>query len=220
MKFIIDFDSTFIQTEALDELSHICLAGVPNRSAIIKQIKHITRLGMEGKISFDVSLTQRLELLNFHKNHINTLVALLADSISLSIKKNRKFFINQRENTYIVSGGFREFIEPVVMPYGIRQSHILANTLQWNKQEVACSFDAANPLAKSGGKAIAVNRLALSGTVIAVGDGWSDYEIKKAGSAHYFIAYVENCRRKAVIPHADKIASSFDDLLQWIDMKI
>ena len=40
---IIDFDSTFIKTETLDELSKICLNLNPNSAKILTQIKSITK---------------------------------------------------------------------------------------------------------------------------------------------------------------------------------
>ena len=60
--FVIDFDSTFTQVEALDELATISLAGNPNQQQIIQQIIDLTNLGMEGKGSFSENLVKRLQL--------------------------------------------------------------------------------------------------------------------------------------------------------------
>ena len=51
---IIDFDSTFVTVEALDELAKICLKENSQKEKILKKIQKTTKLGMEGKIDFSV----------------------------------------------------------------------------------------------------------------------------------------------------------------------
>ena len=57
---IIDYDSTFIKLESLDELSK---NSKNFNKKIHKEIIKITELGMEGKISFSESLEKRLKLI-------------------------------------------------------------------------------------------------------------------------------------------------------------
>ena len=59
---IIDFDSTFVTVESLDELAHIVLKDNPESAQRLEMIKAITRAGMEGSIPFDESLSKRMEL--------------------------------------------------------------------------------------------------------------------------------------------------------------
>ena len=61
--FIIDFDSTFTQVEALDELARISLKNHPDREKIYKQIEDFTNASMEGKLSFTQSLENRVKRL-------------------------------------------------------------------------------------------------------------------------------------------------------------
>ena len=44
--YIIDFDSTFTQVEALDELARISLNKHPDKEAIFKKIEDYTNLAM------------------------------------------------------------------------------------------------------------------------------------------------------------------------------
>ncbi|MFZ1460539.1 MAG: hypothetical protein WAU38_07035, partial [Ignavibacteria bacterium] len=67
IKFIIDFDSTFIRLEALDELCLISLKKNPDRKKILKEFRQLTNLGMQGKLSFGESLKARIKLLNASK---------------------------------------------------------------------------------------------------------------------------------------------------------
>jgi D-3-phosphoglycerate dehydrogenase len=76
----------------------------------------------------------------------------------------------------------------------------------------AVGFDRGNPLSRSGGKAEAVHGLGLQGEIIAVGDGWTDYEMRAAGAADRFYAFTENVERPSVVERADRVARSFDDL--------
>ena len=65
---IIDFDSTFITTESLDELAVCKFGNDPNSKSLMNEIQSITNAGMNGDISFKESLDKRMRLLNI--NHI------------------------------------------------------------------------------------------------------------------------------------------------------
>ena len=53
---IIDFDSTFITKESLDELARFSLADHPEKKGRLEKIKSLTEAGMVGEITFDESL--------------------------------------------------------------------------------------------------------------------------------------------------------------------
>ena len=96
---IVDFDSTFIQVEALDELAAIALADHPESESVVEKIKTITAQGMEGKISLSESLASRIKLLSANKNHIAQLVEILKDKVSPSFKRNVAF-LNQFSSVF------------------------------------------------------------------------------------------------------------------------
>ena len=95
--FIIDFDSTFVKSEGLDELAEISLKKNPEKNKILEKIKEITNLGMEGRISFAESLKSRLKLLEGNKLHIDQVVRVLKKKVSVSIKRNKQFFSKSME---------------------------------------------------------------------------------------------------------------------------
>ena len=70
--YIIDFDSTFTQVEALDELARISLKNHPDREAIYKKIEDYTNLSMEGKLSFSESLGSQNSTQNREKESQNS----------------------------------------------------------------------------------------------------------------------------------------------------
>lgn len=213
--FIIDFDSTFVQTETLEELANVVLKNNYNKKEILRKIKDVTNLGMEGKLSFEKSLQRRLKLIKGTRQDIETVVKIFKRKITQSIIRNKQFFKKYYDRIYIVSGGFKECIVPVVKPFLIAPNHILANTFKFNEKGQITGYDKNNPLSNDNGKAIAVKKLRLSGTVYAIGDGYTDYQIKQSGAAGYFIAFTENVARQVIIKNADHIVQNFDEFLKY-----
>jgi D-3-phosphoglycerate dehydrogenase len=211
--FVIDFDSTFTKVEAFDVLAEISLSDHPEREARVMAIADITNQGMDGSISFRDSLEKRLELLQPERKHIPLLVNKLRSLVSESFKRNREFFTNFGENIYIISNGFREFIEPVVTEFGVKAENILANEFVFDSNGKVVGFDKANPLSANNGKVEQLKRLNLPGDVYVIGDGYTDYEIKHAGLANKFYAFTENVERGRVLEKADHIAPSLDEFL-------
>lgn len=211
--FIIDFDSTIIQTEGLEELAEIILKDNPNKEEVLEQIKTITNLGMNGKIGITASLERRLKLLNVNKDHLENLVKKLKKRISPSILRNKNFFRNFKENIYIISGGFKEFVVPIALELGVLDTHILANTFRFDKKGNVLGFDNKSLLTKENGKFEAVKNLNLKGEIVVIGDGFTDMQIKNLGAAKKFVAFIENVNRKAITKNADQIVSSFDEFL-------
>lgn len=213
MNIIIDFDSTFTQVEALEELADISLKGHPQKQQIVKQIKEITDLGMAGEISYNDSLSRRMALLPLTKSHIQILIQRLKKKISPSFARNKSFFEKNKGKIYIVSLGFREFIEPVVKPYFIDSGHVLANTLLYDETEKVTGFDQSNPLAHSKGKSRVLKALNLEGEIIVIGDSYTDFEARESGVAHKFYAFTENILRSGILDYADHVLPNFDEFL-------
>ncbi|AKD02169.1 phosphoglycerate dehydrogenase [Pontibacter korlensis] len=211
--FIIDFDSTFTQVEALDELGAISLQNHPERERILEQVKQITDSAMAGKSSFSEGLTQRLSLLQAHQNHLPQLIDKLKDKVSESVRRNRDFLQQYADHIYIISSGFKEFITPIVTEYGIKEGNVYANTFELDEQGNLVGFDTQNPLSLDKGKIKLLEQLALPGDVYVLGDGYTDYEIKEAGLANKFYAFTENVVRDSVVAKAEFIAPTLDEFL-------
>ncbi|MDZ4755229.1 MAG: phosphoglycerate dehydrogenase [Phycisphaerae bacterium] len=211
---IIDFDSTIVQVEGLDELARIALADAPRRDAAIESIEAITRQGMDGTIGIDASLAQRLAVLRIERRHVDAVVKLLRSKISPSFRRNKNVIRRNADRIHVVSSGFRDYVLPICEELGIDPSHVHCNEFTWSK-DVATGFDRTKPLARPGGKAEVVRRLALDGPVIAVGDGATDCEIRDLGAATEFVAYCENVEREGVVQRADRVVRSLDEVL-WL----
>ncbi len=211
--FIIDFDSTFTQVEALDELARISLKDRPDREDIYKQIDDLTNASMEGRLSFTQSLEARVKLLNANRDHLKQLISHLKKKVSTSFSRNTIFFKNHTDEVLIVSGGFKEFITPVVTEYHIKKENIYANTFLFDDEGNIVGYDTENPLSQEGGKVKLLKELNLQGDIYGIGDGYSDYQLKESGMIKKFFAFTENIERKSVAEKADHITPSFDEFL-------
>lgn len=211
--FIIDFDSTFTQVEALDELARISLKNHPDREAIYQQIEDLTNASMEGRLSFSQSLENRVKLLQANREHLKLLISHLKKKVSTSFSRNTIFFKNHQDEVLIVSGGFKEFIIPVVTEYHIKKENIYANTFVFDDEGNIIGYDRENPLSQEGGKVKLLKELKLEGDIYGIGDGYSDFQLKESGMIKKFFAFTENIERKSVAEKADHITPSFDEFL-------
>lgn len=211
--FVIDFDSTFTKVEGLDELAAIALQGNPNKDKVVSAIKALTDRGMAGEISFQDSLRTRIELLKARREHLPKLIAHLSTKISESFKRNEDFLKEYAEQILIVSSGFKEFIVPIVTSMGILEENVYANTFVFDADDNIIGYDENNVLCKNKGKVKLLQELDLNGEVFAIGDGYTDYELRESGLANQFFAFTENVERERVTAKADHVVKSLDDFL-------
>ena len=216
INLIIDFDSTFIKLETIEVLADFSLSNKKNKVQILNKIKHITNKAMKGDIPFSEALEQRIQLINPTTSHINKTIEFLKSQISDSFLKNKNFFQSYNKNCFIVSGGFKEIIIPLVNEFNILEKNIFANTFIKNKNNLY--IDKNNPLSKNNGKNIVVKN--ISGNNIIVGDGYTDYEVKKDGNAKKFIQFTENINRKSLNNKADLICNDFKKIISYINNDI
>ena len=210
---IIDFDSTFMQVEALEELAEIVLKDAADKDSIVEEIKNITSLGVDGKITFNDSLTRRLNLMKVHKSHLEKLVRRMKKKVSISFSRNKAFFKKNKGRIYIVSNGFKDFIDPIVKAYDIDPEFVLANTFLYDEEGWVTDFDQENFLAHSKGKSRTLKALGLEGKIMVIGDAYTDFEMVEAGIAHQFFAFTENVLRENILDKADHVTPSFDEFL-------
>lgn len=214
--YIFDFDKTIISVEGLEILADICLINNINREKIMDTIYLITEQGMNGQISFDDSLKMRFNLIQPTVEDIQKTTNKLLHKITPSVYKNIWFFKKNARDIYIVSGGFKEYIIPVAQLLGIPKNHIFANTIEKDIAGNIIGFDETNPLSKENGKVEVVNKLHKK-RIVAIGDGWTDAQLKTTGAVAYFVAFAENVARKNVMAIADEIVKDFDDFLKKIN---
>jgi len=214
LNILIDFDSTIIQLETIEVLAEIALTDNKNKQTILKEIKDITSLAMIGEISFDIALNKRISLLNIDKTHIDRTIEHLKGKLTSSFVENINLINQNINNCFVISGGFKEIILPILKPYGFNKNNIFANTFLFNNKGIVDSVDRENPLSKDKGKIIVAKN--FKGYNIVIGDGFTDYELKKYNNAILFILFTENIYRKKLSKKADFIARNFKEVFDYI----
>ena len=201
---IFDFDSTLIQKESLELILEPLLEGNPQK---LQEIERITNLGMQGDLNFRDSLEQRLSIASPTKQSIKDFAdkycpEILTDGVKELIDKLR----DSHYQIWIFSGGLTESIEPFADYLQIPRENIFAVKLEWNSDGSFKCLDNTNGACDS--KLVAFDKVKdrFDGEIIAVGDGYTDYQLFEAGLADKFIAYTEHIERKAVIEKAESIA--------------
>ena len=211
---VLDFDSTIVTLESLDELAAIALEGRSDRDEVLARIRSITDAGMDGSLPIDQSLSQRLALLRFDRAMVGRLIARLHEAVSPSLRAHEQELRQGADRVWVVTSGFHEWIDPVVEALGIDRSHVCANRLLWSADGRSLGLDPSSTLASPRSKPRAVRALGLAGRVIAVGDGITDWEIRDAGVADEFIAFTETVARAPVVERADHVAAEFGSVLR------
>ena len=206
-KLIFDFDSTILKYETIEILADFALKNNKNKDIILKEIKALTMHAMEGKIDFSTALTKRVSMLNITEKNILQSINFLKRHLTKSFKKNFQNF--NKENCFIISGGFEEIITPLMIPLGFKKENIFANNFKISSNGYA-EINTNNDLAKNKGKNLVAKK--IKGEKIIIGDGYTDYELKKYKDAKIFILFTENIYRKNLIKYADYIAENFDDV--------
>ncbi|MDE1886503.1 MAG: phosphoglycerate dehydrogenase [Gammaproteobacteria bacterium] len=219
IQFILDFDSTLIRVEMMDVMAEVAIPDPAARADVRQRIQELTDAAMAGRLDYRESLQQRLALLHFPRSRMPEVIARLQTLVTPSFLRNHAFLAAHADRVHVLTGGFRQMVEPVIRDLGLRADRLHANTLSFDAADVSDGCDWDNPLSREGGKIEVVQKLKLDGRVIVVGDGWSDYKIHAAGAAARFYAFTENIARPEVIAKADHVAPNFDEVLYDLGLR-
>tara|TARA_B100000614_G_scaffold196237_1_gene177531 strand:- start:62 stop:658 length:597 start_codon:yes stop_codon:yes gene_type:complete len=190
-----------------------------NSEKIKKKIENITNQAMEGQLDFSLALKQRVSLLNLHKNQIQDVIKALKQRITESFSKNKDKIMLNKDRIFIISGGFKEIITPIVEDYGIDESHVYANEFTFNNEGYINGVNDSSPLSYNDGKIRAVNFLELKNGAYVIGDGSTDLELNEVEGVISFICFTENIDRKSVSSKADFIANNLNEVFKIIENK-
>ena len=211
--WIFDFDSTLVAAEALDELAEIALAGDPGRETRLARIREITAMGMDGRMSIERSLGERLAMLALRPHMLPPLVDRLAARFAPSVWQGRGRLSAMADRVWVVSGGFHEWVEPVIARLGLRTTQVIANRLRPTASGLLELDPAASPCAVDSGKATAIEAANLGRPRVMVGDGMTDWRVRELGACERFVCFTEVVRRDPVASKADVVAGSLDAVL-------
>ena len=207
---IFDFDSTLIKKESLELILEPLLKQSPSK---LKEIEHITNLGMQGDICFRESLEKRLAIASPTKQSIKDFAdKYCPDLLTSGIKKIIETLRNKGYQIWIFSGGLTESIEPFADYLHIPRDNIFAVDIVWNDDGSFKTLDNSNGACDSKLSAFDKVEDLINGEIIVVGDGYTDYQLYESSYANKFIAYVEHVSRQNVISKAEFIANNIIEL--------
>ncbi|GJU94388.1 phosphoserine phosphatase, chloroplastic [Tanacetum coccineum] len=203
-----DVDSTVCVDEGIDELAEFCGAG--------KAVAEWTARAMGGSVPFEEALAARLDLFKPSLACVQDFLEKRPPRLSAGIHELVQKLKESGKTVYLISGGFRQMINPVASILGVPTENIFANQLLFDTSGEFAGFDANEPTSRSGGKPTAVELLRKAHgykTVVMIGDGATDLEARKPGCADLFICYGGVQLREAVSTKADWLVFNFKDLI-------
>ena len=204
-----DCDSTLSAIEGVDELAR---AGGPATFALVEAM---TNDAMNGKLPVEAVFGRRLELIRPHRRHVDAVANQYIATIEPTAVATIGELVRRGWTPMIVSGGFRQAIEPLAAKLGIKR--IEAVDLFFDAEGNYVGFDSKYPTTRSGGKPEVISKLKQElrpEKTVMVGDGVSDLESRT--EVDFFVGFGRYVARAAVRKNASAFISSLDELLGLI----
>lgn len=205
---LLDVDSTLSGIEGIDWLAK------RRGPEVARAVAGLTAQAMTGERVLNDVYGARLELVRPTTEE----VALLAEAYWKNAAPGAADAIERMKSAGVhvaaITSGIRDAVEPFATRLGISVEQIHAVRLEFDADGSYHTFDTTAPLVVHGGKRIVAESLALSGPVLAVGDGITDAEIRPAADA--FAAFTAFARRESVVAIADFVVRSFAELEQLV----
>lgn len=203
-----DVDSTVCNEEGIDELAAVCGVG--------EEVAAFTKTAMEGTMKFEEALAARLEIMKPSKADIKRLFDSNPPSLTPGIAELVSTLHNKGKKVFLVSGGFRQMINPIADQLDIPHANIYANNLLFDeKTGEYTGFDGEEPTSRSGGKPKVVAALMKEHgfkSLVMIGDGATDMEARPPAAA--FIGFGGVVVRPTVKAGADWFIVDFADLIE------
>ena len=151
-----------------------------------------------------------------HKNYCDNVLSWNEIFLNFDLAAKSKELIKHNPIGFFVchSAWRIDRLKPIMKDYNIPEKNIFADELIFDKDGYITSINKKNPLSKNLGKIEIAKK--IKGEKIIIGDGYTDYEIKKYKFASKFIQHIENINRKNLNSKADLISNSLDESISYI----
>ncbi|MAI08281.1 MAG: hypothetical protein CMF61_04910 [Magnetococcales bacterium] len=202
-----DFDSTLVSIETLDVLINSKLKSETQKA----EVEEITQQGMAGKLPLFESLSKRLAVVQIHRTHIQKFSDSLPQKLTHNIVQTIHTLQNKGHVVHILSGGFKDYMQPCAKALNIPLKNIHANTLTYNEDGYVIGLDQSNPLCQNGGKSKTIQKQNITETCIMVGDGYTDLEAFKDKACTHFIGFGIHTQRDIIKKEAKHFAQTMDE---------
>jgi len=190
---VFDCDSTLSAMEGIEELG----------AAHARELAQMTRDAMDGRVPLEAVYGRRLALVRPTRADVERIGRLYVERLLPHAGDLVRALRALGKRVRVVSGGVLPAVREVARWLGLADAAVDAVDLFFDARGRYAGFDEESPLARSGGKAVVLERLARdpqAGPIAFVGDGATDLE-----AAHLvarFVAYGGVERRAAVFAAA------------------
>ena len=164
-----DCDSTLTAIEGIDWLAE--------RAGAAREVEALTRRAMDGEVPLESVYAERLAVVRPEPDDLAALAQAYAAHAVEDARETLAALAAAGFEPWIVSGGLLEAVEPFGTWLGINPGRVLAVPVRWSEADRWVAT-AAHALASTGGKRLALARLAQDAAVTLVGDGASDAAAK------------------------------------------
>ena len=167
---------------------------------------------MGGSVLFQDALAARLEIIKPSKIDIENFLTKHPFQFTKNVENLINILHSNGKYVYLVSGGFRQMINPIAEELRIPSHRIYANNLLFSRDTVGTfdGFDAKEMTSRDGGKP-AVIKLLMDAhgykNIVMVGDGVTDMQAKPPAQA--FIGFGGVIVREKVQAGADWFIHDF-----------
>jgi phosphoserine phosphatase len=202
---LLDCDSTLSALEGIDELGRL------RGPATFKAVEDMTNAAMNGGTPMEAIFAKRLDIIQPTKVELESIGALYISTVEPTAVATLAQLRAAGWTIIIVSGGFTQAIRPLADFLGI--ARVEAVVLKFKPDGSYAGFDETCPTCRTKGKNEVARRLRAefqATTVVMVGDGASDLEVK--GDADVMIGFGRYTQRPKVLAGADKFITSLDQL--------
>src|SRR5262245_42564126 len=201
----LDCDSTLSAIEGIDELARV------RGPETFAKVEAMTRDAMEAKIHVEDVFVRRLDIIRPSRANVAADGQLYIQQVEPTAKATVAQLKAAGWTPLILSGGFRQAIEPLAEYLGI--ARIEAVDLRFDAKGEYAGFDSKYPTTRSGGKPARIAELKKElkpARTVMVGDGASDLETKP--EVDLFVGFGRYTPRDKVRAGAAVFLNSLGDL--------
>jgi phosphoserine phosphatase len=202
---LFDCDSTLSAIEGIDELARV------RGPRVFAEVEAMTNAAMEGKIAVQDVFSRRLAIIQPRREDVVAVGRQYIERIEPTAVTTINALKAAGWTPFILSGGFRQIIEPLAAHLGI--ARVEAVDLKFDEAGNYLGFDEGFPTTRSGGKPeriVELKRELGPARTVMVGDGVSDLEAKPV--VDLFVGFGRYTERAKVKSGAHAFISSLSEL--------
>lgn len=200
---IFDLDSTLVRIEGLDELAR--------RKGKYRIVSKLTKLSMEGKISFQKSMIKKMKIISPSRDDLAWLGENYKRNLVYGSKKLIRRLIELNKNTFLVTGNFKPAVLTLARYLRISERNVYCNDIFFDTMGKYKAFTWRNYLSRNCGKSKLIKSLDLKGRSVLIGDGYTDIEARNA--VDMFVGFGGVAERTYVKENADQYVLRMEQLI-------